>query len=58
MIPNKAITKQEFNHLITYQKLVSGGEATICESDTPCLYINYFLKDKNQLKCLRTKLKR
>lgn len=35
MIPNKAITRDEFYRLIDYQKLTSGGEATICESDTP-----------------------
>lgn len=35
MIPNKAITRSEFYELVDYQKLFSGGEATICESDTP-----------------------
>ena len=35
MIPNKAITRSQFYELVDYQKLTSGGEATICESDTP-----------------------
>lgn len=35
MIPNKRITEDQFFDLIAYQKLTSGGEATICESDTP-----------------------
>ena len=35
MIPNKAITRSQFYDLVDYQKLTSGGEATICEGDTP-----------------------
>ena len=35
MIPNKEITRSQFYELIDYQKLYAGGEATICESDTP-----------------------
>ena len=35
MIPNKQITRSQFYELVDYQKLTSGGEATICESDTP-----------------------
>ena len=35
MIPNKEITRSQFYELVDYQKLTSGGEATICESDTP-----------------------
>lgn len=35
MIPNKQITRDEFYRLVDYQKLYSGGEANICEADTP-----------------------
>lgn len=35
MIPNKHITEDQFFNLIDYQKLTTGGEATICKSDTP-----------------------
>lgn len=35
MIPNKEITRSQFYELVDYQKLYAGGEATICESDTP-----------------------
>ena len=35
MIPNKAITRDQFYTILDYQKLFDGGEATICESDTP-----------------------
>ena len=35
MIPNKKITEDEFQDLITWRKLTYGGEAVICESDNP-----------------------
>lgn len=35
MIPNKEISRSQFYELVDYQKLFAGGEATICEGDTP-----------------------
>lgn len=35
MIPNKPITEDQFFDLIAYEKLTSGGEATICNGETP-----------------------
>lgn len=58
MIPNKAITKKEFNHLITYQKLVSGGEATICESDTPLSVYKLFSKRQKPIAMPKNKIEK
>lgn len=47
MIPNKEITQNQFHNLVTYQKLTSGGEATICETDNPySLYKIFSFVDK------------
>ncbi len=42
MIPNKPITRDEFYRLVDYQKLSFGGEATICEADTPYSVYKFF----------------
>lgn len=58
MIPNKQITRSEFYRLIDYQKLYSGGEATICESDTPFSVYKLFYQSSTPVAMPQNKIKK
>lgn len=47
MIPNKEISRSDFLYAITYQRIIRGGEATICQSSNPySLYKFFTLSDR------------
>lgn len=58
MIPNKPITEEKFFDLIAYQKLFTGGEATICEADTPFSVYKLFAKDYTPIAMPENKVKK
>ena len=58
MIPNKAITRSQFYNLVDYQKLTSGGEATICEGDTPFSVYKLFYHSSTPVAMPENKIKK
>ncbi len=58
MIPNKKITKKQFHDIITWQKLFTGGEATICETDTPFSVYKLFSKVSKPIAMPENKVKK
>ena len=58
MIPNIELTHEQLNYLLVRNKITSGGEAIICESDNPHTLYKLFWNYHKQLPMLENKVKK